>query len=372
MKASYRTAAYYLILVFIGVGIAVVAFRSFDSKRRQARAFSEFTRQPSLTTRLQYLAPHELNVRWEIGDSAIYSLESVLGGTTKQLHYEIAAPGLDKSGRKWLLHYGQREIAKKPIRIWRLLKETDIRNGAQANMGLIEIPGFITYPYFGRHANWKLAVESLGKERLELKAGSFETERLLISVQSMDEREEPFLEVWVSQDVSPLGIVQARWQGQRFTLTEHRRGAPDSSVSEEVLSIVNQAPITTFACSRCHGEGEIGGMKVASESPFQLSGEQLHFPKVLHHWRQAGIELEKEVSIQFAGMSGDPTNRMVRFETQAGTLEVHADERGRVPWMMEELDPDQPLTLSSNDRLIISLPSAISLQTQEDSLKDVK
>ncbi len=332
--------------VVIGIGIAFLAFQEFDRRNREARSFKRFAERTTLLDRLNYLSPKALGVQWNDGDVSQYSLEAG-SRTAINVEYGIHKNLPDDAGRTWLTATNGEKVGPNPLKLWRLLAEDDPAMTSH-EMAILEAPGLMTYPFRNRQKRREVIVEDQGKEPMMIDSKEIETTHAFVFVKSSDQRLRPFLEIWYAAEVSPLGIVQARWNGASIRLSTHSKSTEAAKAS--AISIINQAPIATTSCTRCH---ENQGVGVGSPSPRAITGRVLQFPEVLYHWKQAGVDIGDEIDVRL------PRNSIgkVKFSSKEGSVYISPNRFGQVR-VRRPLD-DAPFEISAET------PLAVLLETLE-------
>ena len=304
--------AWLLVQVLLGacIGAAMfIGFRSARSVQVNERGTTDALAPLRLLDRLRLAAEAaapELQYHGTDGDSARYDLN--MFGRSKEINFRVKE---NRNGSSWLVRSPAGKILGADTEYWQTIeRKNDGSRGFRAHTGtnskgrtfrpsaFIWLTGFIPISRKIISPELTLEFESLGMEDIKVDAGTFHATRYQIYRRLKDTRRMPFVEVWMSPEVRPLGIVMARWRGEWLRLTQLGSGSVTENdrtdevldPDEETLVAIVSDPKFTRKCSNCHIV-EVGGYDVSVDDLNVISGKSLRFPEAIYHWRKAGMKL---------------------------------------------------------------------------------
>lgn len=329
MKASVL----YTSVACITCILTVLIFLNFQKQWKAAKTFQQTVRS-RLSIRHLLIAPELVNVEnWQIGDSAVYNLQT--NTESKQIAFHVAAQDPKNTNRFWLKTDGLVEINEKGVELWRLLDKTNLRPGFERRgfyffQEAIPIP----LPTIGISPN-PIVLEKLGDETLETPIGTLKCEHSFASIRSPDGKLEPLLELWTNPTVRPLGLVRVRWRDASFDLVRiDTKKIPE--IPSVLLTEFNRDIPSEGLCTRCHADS-IDPIDLKLQSISSLEGKSLNLTTALFHHRLAdSIKPEDMISIYLIGKSGQAREQtLAKFSWRNGSFWVKPDPLG---WMKLNLD----------------------------------
>ena len=324
-------------IVVCTMGILTVKiFLNFQRQWKATAIFQETVNNSPLFIRSLLIPPELLGIDgWSLGDYAAYELKTNM--ESNQISFHITTQNSHGSNQHWLKTDGFAKFNGTDIELWRLLNVTSLRPGQERDGFFFVDESFLLPLSPTMFPPYLVVLEDLGNEIVKTPAGSFKCQHYLARVQSPSGSFQPLLELWASQSVRPLGIVQARWRDETFHLVDMKSQLPLQSPN--VLSEkFNQKRIRDQGCTQCHHIG-VGGKGLTFPSKYFINGRDLSLTQCLFHYHKLGlVKIGDPIRLQaFAEPMRFASKQYVQFTSSKGSFWVKTDQGGQLTLSLDTL-----------------------------------
>ena len=305
------------------------------SKAMESRR--DITRYPYQSTTVYETSTHlpqQLGIqRWHPGDVATYQLKT--NTKIQRIFFAVAAEASGESQHHWLRTDGLARFNAVPITFWRLLSETSLRPGTEAD-GFFYVDETFLFPlHLSKFPPFPVLLQDLGTEIVKTPVGEFESRHYFANIRSPGGNLEPLLELWANAAVPPLGIIRARWRDETLDLVDVKSSL-DIQTPQVLSSTSKHHRIREQGCAQCHQEG-IGGRNLIIPAKYLLSGSDLNLAECLFHYYQTGlIQKSDPVRLHILSRGGKiAASEFIRLTWTKGSLWIKADPHGVLRFFLD-------------------------------------
>ncbi len=341
-----------IIIICITCIFTAKIFINFQKRWNRAEIFQDVIINAPLFMRHLLIPPKQLGIdKWDIGDYAAYQLKT--NTENDQIFFSVPARESGSGKRHWLRTNGLTQFNAGRIELWRLLSETSLLPGTEADGFFYAGKSFLFPLHSIMFPPSPILLQDLGSETIKTPAGEFKCRHYFARVRAPSGHLEPLMELWANTSVRPLGIVRARWRDETLDLVDVK-SALLIEIPDVLLEAFNQNRLQDHGCAQCHSE-DIGGKDLKFLSKYLLSSTELNLTEFLFHYHQTGlIQTSDPVHIQTILETGQITSREpVQFTWTKGSFWVKANQRGELTFLLDSLVSQEKLRLISRKGALV-------------------
>ena len=340
MKVRLLTVIAVLITAIFMVNIFII----FQKRWNETEIFQNVIINAPLFMKHLLISPKQLGIdKWHLGDAATYQLKT--NTESKKISFSVAARESGGGTRHWLRTDGLTHFNAVGVELWRLLSETSLLPGAEAEGFFYAGKSFLfpLYPIMFLPA--PILLQDLGSETVQTPIGKIECQHYFVQVHAPSGHLEPLMELWANSSVRPLGIVKARWRDETLELVNVKDPLP-IEIPDVFWEVFNQNSVQDQGCARCHHE-DIGGKDLQILSKYLLSSTELNLTDFLFHYYETGlIRTSDPVHIQMISKPGQIASRApVQITWAKGNFWVKSNQNGQLAFLLDSLVSQEKLRL---------------------------